>query len=77
MKLFHQVQHHQHLLKILIVIDQHKRQLFLLEQMLIYTVYNKLHLMKIEQQQQHERQDVLVMVLLDNKQALAPVVMNK
>jgi len=77
MKLFHQVRHHQHLLKILIVIDQHKRQLFLLEQMLIYTVYNKLHLMKIEQQQRHERQDVLVMVLLDNKQVLAPVVMNK
>ncbi len=75
MKLFHQALHHQHMMKVLIVIDQLKEQLFLLEQILIDMVYNKVYLIKIEQQQQqHEQHDVLVMVLLDNKQRMLVLV---
>ena len=83
MKLLHQVIHHQHMVKVLIVIDQQKEQLFQLEQILIDMVYNKVYLIKIEQQlQQHEQQDVLVMEIQvnnnnNNKQELVLLEKNK
>jgi hypothetical protein len=53
---------------VLIEIDQLREQLFLLALMPIDMVaYNKVYLIKIEQQQQpHEQHDVLVMVTLIN-----------
>ncbi len=68
MKLLHQVQHHQHVMIVLIEIDQLREQLFLLALMSIDMVaYNKVYLIKIEQQQQpHEQHDGSVMVTLIN-----------
>jgi hypothetical protein len=76
MKLLHQVIH---LVILLIVIDQQREQLFLLEQILIDMVFNKVYLIKIEQQrQQHEQHDVSVMeILVNNKQEVVSYERNK
>jgi hypothetical protein len=76
MKLLHQVIH---LVILLIVIDQQREQLFLLEQILIDMVFNKVYLIKIEQQrQQHEQHDVSVMeILVNNRQEVASHERNK